>query len=73
MELRGDTALSERNVGVRRDGGAERFALHADGMKRETDDYEIPGPAEVGSDINPGTLPNSDLESASGSRRWTYR
>lgn len=66
VELRGDTALSERNAAVRLDGGGDSFAWHADGLRRDTDNYEIPGPAEVGSDINPGTLPNSDLEATSG-------
>ncbi|HZF31524.1 MAG TPA: TonB-dependent receptor [Gammaproteobacteria bacterium] len=66
VELRGDSALGERGGAVRLDGGGERFAWHVDGSHRTTDDYEIPGPAVVGSDERPGTLPNSDLNATSG-------
>lgn len=66
VELRGDTALGEQNAAVRLGGGGQSFAWHADGVRRQTDDYEIPGPAEVGSDVHPGTLPNSNLDATSG-------
>lgn len=46
LEVRGDTALGERAVAGRIDAGAGRFALHLDGVWRETDDYEIPGFAQ---------------------------
>jgi iron complex outermembrane recepter protein len=46
LEVRGDTALGERAVAGRFDAGAGRFALHLDGVWRETDDYEIPGFAQ---------------------------
>lgn len=66
VELRGDTALGERGGALRLDGGQDRFAWHLDGLTRETDNYEIPGPIEVGSDERPGVLPNSNLETTSG-------
>jgi iron complex outermembrane receptor protein len=66
VEVRGDTALGERNASMRLDGGGGSFAWHADGVRRETDDYEIPGPALVGSSERPGTLPNSALDTTAG-------
>jgi iron complex outermembrane recepter protein len=66
FELRGDSALGERTGAVRLDGGDSRVAWHVDGLRRDTDDYEIPGPAVAGSDEHPGTLPNSDLTTTSG-------
>lgn len=65
FEIRGDSALDERTGALRLDGGGNRIAWHVDGLRRETDDYEIPGPAQVGSAVHPGTLPNSDLETTS--------
>ena len=62
FELRGDSALGERTGALRLDGGGDSVAWHVDGLRRTTDDYEIPGPVEVGSSVHPGTLPNSDLE-----------
>lgn len=46
VHLRGGTAAEERNGGVVLDGGAGHLAWHLDALKRETDDYEIPGFAE---------------------------
>ncbi len=46
VELRGGTVADERSGGARLDGGAGRLAWHLDVLKRETDDYEIPGFAE---------------------------
>lgn len=43
VELRGDTALEERAVAGRVDGGSGSFAWHADAHKRETSDVRIPG------------------------------
>lgn len=65
LELRGDSALGERTGALRFDGGGDSYAWHLDGLRRKTDDYQIPGPAEVGSSVHPGTLPNSDLETTS--------
>jgi iron complex outermembrane receptor protein len=66
FEIRGDSALGERGGSLRLDGGGDGFAWHLDGVKRNTDNYEIPGPIETGSDERPGVLPNSDLETTSG-------
>jgi iron complex outermembrane recepter protein len=66
VELRGDTALGERGGALRLDGGGDRFAWHLDGLRRDTNNYEIPGPIVAGSDERPGVLPNSNLETTSG-------
>jgi len=66
IELRGNTAMHERGGALRLDGGQDRFAWHFDGLRRDTDDYEIPGPIAAGSSQRPGTLPNSNLDIASG-------
>src|SRR5690606_1128183 len=43
VELRADTASRERSGAVKVDGGAQSFAWHVDGSRRNADDYEIPG------------------------------
>jgi iron complex outermembrane receptor protein len=43
LELRGDSALSERAVSARADGGSGAFAWHADAHRSETSDVRIPG------------------------------
>ena len=47
VELRGDTAADSRSGVLALDGGGEYFAWHLDGVSRETDDYEIPGFADL--------------------------
>lgn len=59
VEMRGDTALGERAVAGRIDGGGESFALHVDGVWRDTDDFEVPD--EAG-----GEVTNSWSETRSG-------
>lgn len=47
VELRGGTVADERGGAASLDGAlGSRFAWHVDLLKRETDDYEIPGFAE---------------------------
>ena len=46
-ELRGGTAADERSGMFRVDGAAGRLAWHLDAFSRETEDYEIPGFAEL--------------------------
>jgi iron complex outermembrane recepter protein len=46
VELRGGTVADERGGAADLDGSLGRFAWHVDFLKRETDDYEIPGFAE---------------------------
>lgn len=70
-EVLGGTVAEERSVGVTLDGpGPGRLAWHLDYLRRETDDYEIPGFAEAGDhqgeDEVFGLLPNSALDSESG-------
>ena len=53
--------------------GAGNFAFHIDGMARNTDDYNIPGFAEIEPGESPrGVLQNSsiDTENISGSLSW---
>ncbi len=73
----GGTVANERNVSGEVNGRAGRFAWHASGLFRETDDYGIPGFAEADHDEEEheageheeeeeeeGVLPNSALETA---------
>lgn len=46
VELRGGTVAEELSGAASLNGGQGRFAWHLDALKRETDDYEIPGFAE---------------------------
>jgi len=45
--VQGDTAADERLGAARLDFGAGNFAVHVNGFYRRTDDYEIPGAAEL--------------------------
>ncbi|MEE4174280.1 MAG: TonB-dependent receptor [Xanthomonadales bacterium] len=45
--IQGDTAADERFGAARFDIGFGNFAFHANGFYRRTDDYEIPGAAEL--------------------------
>lgn len=84
VELRGDTALGERAVAGRLDAGLGRIALHADGVWRETEDYEIPGFAqsrrlraeEIAEGEEPGdmrdTVENSASRTAAGGVGASY-
>lgn len=74
MEVRADSVANERTAAFALDGGTDRFAWHADAARRDTDDYEIPGAAELARDedaheadesaheASSGLLENSDLE-----------
>lgn len=84
VELRGGTVSGERGGGASLDGGGGRFAWHVDLLKREADDYEIPGFAESkalreaeeedGEDHEQasGVLPNSAVESESAGIGASY-
>lgn len=43
VELRGDSATSERSGAARLDASVGAFVLHADGFRRQSDDIDIPG------------------------------
>ncbi|MDJ0655200.1 MAG: TonB-dependent receptor [Xanthomonadales bacterium] len=45
--LSGDTVADERFAGVELDFGSGNWAFHVDAFRRDSDDYEIPGPAEL--------------------------
>ena len=74
-----DSAADQRFAAGRIDFGTDRFALHANGFYRRTDDYEIPGAAELypededhenhGDDdeTESGVLENSFLDNQGGS------
>lgn len=74
VEVRGGSAANERAGAVSLGGGlGERWAWHFDLAGRRTDDYEIPGPAEVGDDGHGHTrLDNSFVESEGGSLGFSY-
>ncbi|PWK93013.1 TonB-dependent receptor [Fulvimonas soli] len=56
-EVRADSVSDGRTGMFRLDGGNDGFALHADGMRRDNDSYDIPG----------GTLANSQVKTTAGS------
>ena len=66
VELRGDTAADASSGAVRFDAGGSRFAWHFDAVRRDSDDYEIPGFARVVPEVGDvgGVLANSAAESA---------
>ena len=77
IEVRGDTAVKERAVVGRLDGGAGAFAWHIDGFKRETDNIDIPGfatadAAERSPEEQSGTLSNSysDTDGYAAGASW---
>jgi iron complex outermembrane receptor protein len=45
IELRGDTVSNQRSGALRLDGQVGKFALHADGFSRDSDNTDIPGNA----------------------------
>lgn len=68
LNLRGATGLDEGAGSLNLKGGGGEFAWQLHGFSRETDDYEIPGPAirnNPASDT--GTLANSFTETDGGS------
>ena len=78
-DVEGEVALQYETVsdgmvgGGRLNFGAGNFAFHFDGMARNTDDYNIPGFAEIEpGESRRGTLANSsrDTENISGGLSW---
>lgn len=47
LEFRGDTVANDRAVSLALDGGSDTLVWHLDALTRDTDDYEIPGFAEL--------------------------
>ena len=79
VEVLGGSVSDERSGAVSLSGGAGRFAWHADYSHRETDDYEIPGHAEVNAGADEehgdepfGLLENSALETESGAVGFSW-
>jgi iron complex outermembrane receptor protein len=68
IQLSGDTAADARSGAVRLDGGGDAMAWHIDALRRDSDDYDIPGYAEAVPDdpSEPqGRLENSATETTS--------
>jgi iron complex outermembrane receptor protein len=55
-ELRHDSVSDGKTGLLRLDAGSDTFAIHVDGMRRDNEDYDIPG----------GTLANSAVKTTSG-------
>jgi iron complex outermembrane recepter protein len=73
-ELR-NSSVNDETVGVVSLTGANGpIALHIDGVKRDSDDMEIPGygPVEPSEDAIKGTLPNTNAKAKSGSLGASY-
>lgn len=83
-EVRGDTASEERTGAFSLDGGAGKFAFHADYFNRDTDDVEIPGFAQSDAlrrqlidageapDTVRGHIPNTAGEASGGAIGGSY-
>lgn len=71
IEMRGLGAARERAVVAALSEGTKNFRVQVDGLRLRTEDLEIPGVARIDEDAPanqpPGTLPNSDSSSTSGS------
>ncbi|MDX1998510.1 MAG: TonB-dependent receptor [Thermoanaerobaculia bacterium] len=85
LEATVGSVADERTGSLVLGGGAGRFAWHVDYLKRETDDYEIPGFAEAaqdheeeegeeheGEEEGEGLLENSAQEAESGSVGFSF-
>ncbi|NRB72470.1 MAG: TonB-dependent receptor [Xanthomonadales bacterium] len=65
--IQGDTAADQRMGAARLDFGSGDFAFHANGFVRRTDDYEIPGMAELeGDDDHDSDEDHSEEEGVEG-------
>ncbi len=62
VELLGGTVARETTGSVSLEGGRGRWAWHADALRRETDDYDVPG----------GVLENSAVETGSAAFGASY-
>lgn len=87
LELRGGTVAEERTGAAALNGGLGRLAWHADAFARETEEYRIPGEAEVShhdsdeesvleehasEESRSGVLENSAIEASGGSLGLAY-
>lgn len=57
-----DSVSSEDTISGEVNGGQGNFAWHADGYSRKTDNYKIPGAAEIGEVQDSGELENSAID-----------
>src|SRR5687768_6619339 len=74
LDLRYGSAAEEKSTGISLNGGKNKFAWHADLSLRDTNDYEIPGPADPDDDPEHfrGVLENSALQTRSGTVGGSY-
>lgn len=71
-ELRLGSVAGERSGTVSAEGGQGKLAWHLDFLRRNTDDYAIPGPADIHSDEDTGHLENSATRSTGGTIGASY-
>ncbi|MFT4940157.1 MAG: iron complex outermembrane receptor protein [Paraglaciecola sp.] len=62
MAILHDSVSSEDTISGELNGGQGNFAWHADGYSRKTENYKIPGPAEIGEQQDSGELDNSAID-----------
>lgn len=74
VDLRYASAAEEKSSAVAVNGGIGQFAWHADVSLRDTNDYEIPGPADPEDDPDhfEGVLENSAMQSRSTTLGGSY-
>jgi iron complex outermembrane receptor protein len=76
LELRGFGAANERTAVAAVGGGSGGVAVQFDGLRQRSDDLRIPGVARIDADAPPGqpsgTLPNSAIDTTSGSVGLTW-
>jgi iron complex outermembrane receptor protein len=66
-ELRGDSALGERAVALRLDGGVAGWSMHGDAYARDTDDVDIAGYALSRRVRKSGDFSEDDIAASRGS------
>ncbi|HEU5078884.1 MAG TPA: TonB-dependent receptor [Opitutaceae bacterium] len=75
-EVRFDTAANERTGVVAVNGGNNTLGVEVQGLRTITDDFSIPGVAQIGPDAPAdqpsGTLPSSAISTKSGSAGLSY-
>jgi iron complex outermembrane recepter protein len=74
VDLSANSVAEETSGALALSGGIGRFAWHADFGKRESEDYDIPGFANLEPDDEDeeGTVPNSFTETESGSVGFSW-
>jgi len=71
-ELRLGSVADERSGTVSAEGGQGKLAWHIDLLRRTSEDYAIPGPADAHSDEDTGRLENTATRSTAGTVGASY-